>query len=211
MKQKVVKYYDVYGQDIKRRVYRKIFNHICFLLKHRPKWSKAKFAKGVIIEGNPRNIVIGKDTTIEPGVVLSTKYGGRISLGHSCCIRRNGMIMTHGGDISLGNYCSVNPFTILYGHGGLKVGNYVRFAANSVVIPGNHTFARTDIPIHSQPLKKKGIKIGNDVWIGAGACILDGVLIGDGVVVGAGSVVTKDLESFSVNVGIPASKLKMRK
>jgi acetyltransferase-like isoleucine patch superfamily enzyme len=211
MNQKVAKYCDMYSQDIIRKPGRKIFNRICSLLKIRLAWLRVKVAKGVIIEGNPNNIVIGSDTIIESGAVLSTKYGGRITLGHNCCVHRNGMIMTYGGDISLGNYCSVNPNTILYGHGGLKVGNYVRFAANSVVIPANHTFVRTDVPIHSQPLKRIGIKIGSDVWIGAGVCILDGVRIGDGVVVGAGSVVTGDLEPFSINVGIPARMIKMRK
>jgi acetyltransferase-like isoleucine patch superfamily enzyme len=211
MNQKVMKYCDMYSQDIMSKPGRKLLNRICSLLRIRLEWPRVKVAKGVIIEGNLNNIVIGSDTIIESGAVLSTKYGGRIILGHNCSVHRNGMLMTYGGDICLGDYCSVNPNTILYGHGGLTVGNYVRFAANSVVIPTNHTFERTDIPIHSQPLKKTGIKIGSDVWIGAGVCILDGVRIGDGVVVGAGSIVTGDLKPFSVNVGTPARMVKMRK
>lgn len=46
------------------------------------------------------------------------------------------------------------------------------------------------------------IKIGNNVFIGAGAIILPGVSIGNNVVVGAGSVITKDLESGWVYAGL---------
>jgi acetyltransferase-like isoleucine patch superfamily enzyme len=52
--------------------------------------------------------------------------------------------------------------------------------------------------------------IGNDVWIGDDVILLDGVTIGDGAIIGTGSVVTKDLEPYSVNVGVPAKKIKYR-
>lgn len=44
--------------------------------------------------------------------------------------------------------------------------------------------------------KKISIEIGNDVWIGSRATILEGVNIGDGVVVAAGAVVTKDVPPY---------------
>lgn len=62
----------------------------------------------------------------------------------------------------------------------------------------------------SQPCVSKGIRIGNDVWIGANAVILDGVTISDGVVVGAGSVVTQNIEAYAVVVGNPALVKKLR-
>jgi maltose O-acetyltransferase len=48
------------------------------------------------------------------------------------------------------------------------------------------------------------VKIGNRVFVGAGAIILPGVTIGDNVVIGAGSVVTKSISSNSLAVGSPA-------
>lgn len=50
--------------------------------------------------------------------------------------------------------------------------------------------------------------IGNNVFIGAGACILGGVKIGDGASIGANAVVISDVPAFSVAVGIPAKIVK---
>ena len=52
------------------------------------------------------------------------------------------------------------------------------------------------------------IRIGDDVWIGAGAIILPGVTIGEGAVVGAGAVVTKDIPPFAIVVGNPAKIIR---
>lgn len=46
--------------------------------------------------------------------------------------------------------------------------------------------------------------IGDNVYIGTNAMIMPGVTIGNNVIVGAGSIVTKDIESNVVVVGIPA-------
>ena len=48
------------------------------------------------------------------------------------------------------------------------------------------------------------ITVGNNCFIGHGAKIMQGVTIGDNVVVGTGSIVTKDIPSNSVAVGVPA-------
>lgn len=60
--------------------------------------------------------------------------------------------------------------------------------------------------------KNKSIltSIGNDVWIGYGARILNGINIGDGAVIGLGAVVTKDVEPYAIVGGNPAKVIKKR-
>jgi len=56
----------------------------------------------------------------------------------------------------------------------------------------------------------KPVKVGNDVWIAAGAVITRGVTIGDGAVIGANAVVTKDIPPYAIAVGSPAKIIKYR-
>ena len=48
------------------------------------------------------------------------------------------------------------------------------------------------------------IRIGDDVWIEAGALVLLGVRIGDGAILGAGAVVTRDVAAGATVAGNPA-------
>lgn len=52
--------------------------------------------------------------------------------------------------------------------------------------------------------------IGNDVWIGNRALVLQGVTVGDGAIIGAGSVVTKDVEPYTIVAGNPAKAIRRR-
>lgn len=54
----------------------------------------------------------------------------------------------------------------------------------------------------------RSIKIGNNVWIGAGVTVLPGVTIGDNVAIGAGSVVNRDIPPGCVAVGVPCRVIK---
>lgn len=54
----------------------------------------------------------------------------------------------------------------------------------------------------------KPVRLGSNVWLGAGAIILPGVTIGDNAIVGAGSVVTHDVPANTIVVGNPAKVLR---
>ena len=58
--------------------------------------------------------------------------------------------------------------------------------------------------------RKISVIIGNDVWIGAGAILLEGVTVGDGAVVAAGALVSKDVPPYAIVGGVPAKIIKYR-
>ena len=64
----------------------------------------------------------------------------------------------------------------------------------------------TDMQKHD--LNAQEIVIEDDVWIGFNSSILKGVKIGKGAIIGSNSVVTKDVESWTVNVGNPLRCIK---
>ena len=75
-------------------------------------------------------------------------------------------------------------------HGGLKLGNNVNIGSNSSILTRNHY--KYD---HRKEGFKRGIIIGNNVWIGANCVITAGVTIGDNVTIGAGCVIRQDIPS----------------
>lgn len=157
-----------------------------------------------------RSIQVGRRGKISRKASLKIVKGGSIRLGASCRIQDYALLWTYGGDINIGDHVSINPFCVLYGHGGLSIGEGVRIAAHVVIIPANHLFADTERFIYRQGISRLGIRIEDDVWIGAGARILDGVTVGKGAIVAAGAVVTRDVPPYAIVGGVPAKVIKYR-
>jgi len=152
---------------------------------------------------------VKKGTIVSPRASLR-RMGGSIELGNYTEIYCGVLLWAYGGTIIIGDHCSVNPYTIIYGHGDTIIGNHVRIAAHVVIIPANHRIAADAIIAH-QPLDMVGVKICDDVWIGAGAKILDGTTVETGSVIGAGAVVTKSTEQYGIYAGMPARKIGDRR
>jgi acetyltransferase-like isoleucine patch superfamily enzyme len=156
-------------------------------------------------------VAVERGVVIMPGARVSRERGGTIRIGARSTIHPGAMLLSYGGFIRLGTRCSVNPYSVLYGHGGLSIGDNVRIAAHCVIIPANHGTALDGGPIADQPMSRRGIHIGSDVWLGAGVRVLDGAVINDGCVVAAGAVVRGELESCGIYGGVPARLLGWRK
>jgi acetyltransferase-like isoleucine patch superfamily enzyme len=170
----------------------------------------------ITLPGNLKAKVLGarfgRNCTFSWGARILTAGQGEIVFGNNCRIMPGAIVAPYrSGSIVFGDNCSINPFCVIYGHGGLKVGNNVRLAAHTTIIPANHLFElNDDIMLHTG-LSRRGINIGNNVWIGSGVRILDGVEICDNTIVGAGAVVTKSIKEPGVYGGVPAKLIKYHK
>ncbi|ROQ64673.1 acetyltransferase-like isoleucine patch superfamily enzyme [Rathayibacter sp. PhB152] len=111
------------------------------------------------------------------------------------------------GDIEIGTDCSLNPYTVL--RGSVVLGSAVRVGAHTSILGFNHSM-EPGTEVFRQPLSSRGIRIGDDVWIGSHVVVLDGVTVGDHAVLAAGAVVTKDVAPGAVVGGNPARRLRWR-
>lgn len=103
---------------------------------------------------------------------------------------------------TIGRFCSIS-WNVSIGGGEH---DFHKVTAHSMLYATPYGFV--DEPLYERFSEK--CEIGNDVWIAAGASILRGVTIGDGAVIGAGAVVTKDVEPYSIVVGVSAKKIGQR-
>jgi len=96
----------------------------------------------------------------------------------------------------------------------IKIGSNTLFGSDCTVMDHSHggyngVFqSDPSVPPIKRDLISSPIVIGNNCWFGDRVFIIQGVTIGDGVVIGAGSIVTKDIPSNSLAVGVPAKIIK---
>lgn len=171
------------------------------------KYVNLKVYKNVLISncdfGN--NCSVGDDTTIE-----------RTSLEGNNIINRRSYI----NDSFIGKYTYTGINTTI---NFSKIGRFCSIARNVDIGGFDHNYHKiTTMPhFRFEQMMNEGrickydeftgyCKIGNDVWIAAGAQILHKVTIGDGAVVGAGAIVTKDVPPYSIVVGVPAKVIGYR-
>lgn len=163
-----------------------------------------------------RFLKIGSKTKIHDGVyidALSKKgvmIGDHVVLGRNTRIECTGSLENLGKGVVIGNRTTFGSDCYFGAAGGIEIGNdvvagqYIRFHSE------NHNYDDMNRLIKEQGVSHKGIKIGNNCWIGAGAVFLDGSGLGDGCVVAANAVVTKRFPNGQVIGGIPAKVLKER-
>lgn len=127
------------------------------------------FGRGVMIGVlNGAFMRIGEGTVIEPYCLL--RSGGLLEIGRNGLIGRNSVISV------------VDRITI---------GDDALFAANITVL--DHDHATDTSPYRSAGLVSAPVAIGCNVWIGHGVAVLKGVTVGDDAVLGAGAVVNSDV------------------
>ncbi|MCP2605213.1 acyltransferase [Candidatus Aminicenantes bacterium AH-873-B07] len=178
-----------------------------------------KVGKGVVFGRNitirhPHKISIGNNTFIDDNVVLDAKgeENEGIIIGNNAYIGRNVILSCKEGSIYINDYCNISANCSLLSETKISLGKYCFLAGHCYLVAGgNHSFEDVSKPIMFQPsISKGGIKIEEDVWLGASVTVLDGVSIGRGSVVGAGAVVINSLPEYSISVGVPAKQIRKR-
>jgi acetyltransferase-like isoleucine patch superfamily enzyme len=79
-----------------------------------------------------------------------------------------------------------------------------------MLIDFDHGVVEVERPIRLQGIYKRDVRVGHNVWLGYGACILRGVEVGENAIVGTSSVVTKEVPANAVVGGSPARLIRMR-
>jgi maltose O-acetyltransferase len=132
---------------------------------------------------------VGDDVWIEPPFFVD--YGENVSIGDGSFVNVN-CVFLDSAEIRIGANALIGPGVQL-----LTASHPLR-AADRIVPAAERRPGES--PYHTQAMP---IRIGDNVWIGAGTIVLPGVTIGDNATIGAGSLVTTDIPSDSLALGHP--------
>jgi len=154
------------------------------------------------------NVTIGADSFVAPDAQIFAEPNRPVIIGARCSVAATAYLH---GPITLGDDVSINPGAHLEGgRAGIVIGSKVRIAAGAKLFAFEHGLA-AGAPIVDQRTTSAGIRIGDDVWLGANAGITDGVTIGSHAVVGMGAVVVDDVPAWVIVGGVPARVLGDRR
>jgi len=143
------------------------------------------------------NICLAEGVSIGAGsIVVATNEGNAevvptLRIGKNTAINEYSNIRASGGAISIGANCMIAQFV-------------------SIVASNHSTTLKENMLTQPWSKARNFVKIGDDVWIGAGSVIVPGVTIGVGAVVAAGAVVTRDVPPYEIWGGVPAAKIGQR-
>lgn len=180
-----------------KQILRRYFQRLYCIFKHIPTDSIVTISSKVvssILEGQNK---LGKHTTIDKSEIGRGTFVGdnsllyRVKVGRYCAIASDVKFVS--GEHPTSKIVSIHP--AFYSSSAQYGFSYVHDS-----IFDEFKF------IDSKHLNH----VGNDVWIGSRATILEGITIGDGVIVAAGAVVTKDIPAYAIVGGVPATIIKYR-
>lgn len=163
------------------------------------------FGRDVVLR-HPHKIHIGDNVVIDDNCLIDAKGDSNrgIRIGNGVFIGRNTILSCKNGDITLADGVNIGFNCEVFSAADVMIGANTLLAAYAYLIGGDHDFTDPSVAVNAQPRKAAGIKVGEGVWVGAGAKVLDGVSLGDRAIVGAGAVVLRDVPAGARAVGVPA-------
>ncbi len=107
--------------------------------------------------------------------------------------------------LRVGEYSVINARSRLDTRGGIQIGSNVSISESVIILTADHDLCSVEFPGI-----KRGVVIGDYVFIGTGALVLPGCRLGCGAALGAGSVLTKSIPDYEIWAGCPARPIGKR-
>lgn len=163
---------------------------------------------------NTGNFIYGKACTLEKYVTLdcyaSEKiiFGNVVKIGAFSTISTTSHLSKYGKGLKIGNNSAIGEYSYFGCSGGVEIGDDVIMGQYISFHSENHNYIDTSKLIREQGVSSKGIKLGNNIWVGSKVTFLDGCNIGNNTVIAAGAVVTGEFPPNVVIGGVPAKIIK---
>ena len=145
-----------------------------------------------------------------PGVQFEIGKHAKLHIGRWVWVGHGTKLRVHEGEVRIGAKTVMGQECTISAFQHVSIGRECIVADRVMLIDFDHGIVEVERPIRLQGIYKRDVRVGHNVWIGYGACILRGVVVGDNSVVGTSAVVTKEVPPNAIVGGIPARVIRMR-
>lgn len=169
---------------------------------------RARARLALLLREHP-DLELGADVRLEPGVLWRLDAQARVKIGAGSRIRRDVELKVGPGRLVIGQRVHIGPWTTIGALEDVEIGDDCLLAERVSIRDHEHAIADPDRPYAEQGDVLAPVRLGRNVWLGAGVTVVKGVTLGDGVVVGANAVVTRSFPAGSLVAGVPARVIRV--
>jgi acetyltransferase-like isoleucine patch superfamily enzyme len=145
-----------------------------------------------------------------PGVRFEIGKHAKLHIGRWAWVGHGSKLRVHEGEVRIGAKTVMGQECTISAFQHVSIGRECIVADRVMLIDFDHGVVEVERPIRLQGIYKRDVRVGHNVWIGYGACILRGVTVGDNSVIGTSAVVTNEVPANAIVGGIPARVIRMR-
>lgn len=167
---------------------------------------RRRWARRLLQHEHP-GLTLPDSVQIEPDVLWRLGHAARVEVGPGSKIRMHGELKCDGR-LTLGARVHLGPWTTISVLDEVTIGDDCLIAERVSIRDHDHAIADPERPFAEQGYTTRPVRLGRNVWLGAGVTIVKGVSLGDNCVVGANAVVTRSFPANSVIAGVPARLLR---
>jgi acetyltransferase-like isoleucine patch superfamily enzyme len=145
-----------------------------------------------------------------PRVKLEIGRDAVLRVGRWAWIGHGTKIRVHEGEVAIGAKTVIGQECTISAFQHVSIGRECILADRVMLIDFDHGVVEVERPIRLQGIYKRDVRVGHNVWVGYGACVLRGVSVGDNSIIGTSAVLTRSAPANAVLAGIPARVIRMR-
>jgi acetyltransferase-like isoleucine patch superfamily enzyme len=160
--------------------------------------------KRIEIKGTNNQVVIGSGTTIYNLQIVIHGNNNKLSIGKNCIIDGFMEMCGNGNEITIGSKTLISENVRLVAHGGkhIRIGERCQIAdCTDIRTTDSHSILNAE---GERINSDESIEIGDRVWLTREVMVLKGAIIGSDSVIGPRSIITKQIPSNVLAIGIPA-------
>jgi acetyltransferase-like isoleucine patch superfamily enzyme len=145
-----------------------------------------------------------------PGVQFEIGKHAKLHIGRWAWVGHGTKLRVHEGEVRIGAKTVMGQECTISAFQHVSIGRECIVADRVMLIDFDHGVVEVERPIRLQGIYKRDVRVGHNVWIGYGACVLRGVTVGDNSVIGTSAVVTKEVPANAIVGGVPARVIRVR-